>query len=482
MEYASRSRSRRHSKSQKSQARSSRRSGRSASEKKSKSTRSRSNRKSGKSRSRADRSRSGRSGNSGSRRLSLSSGQSGSKRPKYLYWKQQKDGRFQLCKPGEDDINKILGRAVMCKPSRHRPRLSSYRKPERRASPSRRAPTKYSAPPTPATEPRPVTPYSDDRESGLQSGRRSEMTGRYEPLPGEDEPAGLNEEELLAKEAELNRKEEEHQKFEDDRERMLDELEAEQQDITCERERVTAMSMELVSAREQMMEHLAQEKAAIREMRQGGDGRQSRQSQDPGRDSMNRSDMIEEEVDDPSQGIDMAPGAARENRMLDDEEAPKDVDMDQVDRPPPAFDSEWRTAEAPDSQDQGLERRPEHDPDEPREELMDRGIIPEKEPEMDAYDAGRGVVHEIRERREELEDLNQKITYEEDDLRKQRDEYQSLADELLKEERKLRLLRDAVEDKLRALEPMEDKLRAENADSGRNALRGGDGSPTRYVS
>lgn len=98
----------------------------------------------------------------------------------------------------------------------------------------------------------------DGRNSGNMDDREAELSRK--------------EQELQKSEEEIKFREQQCQDFQTEREKLMDELEAEQEEVALERERVTKMSMDVVAARAQMMEHLYAEKDRLRDEKGGGKG------------------------------------------------------------------------------------------------------------------------------------------------------------------------------------------------------------------
>jgi len=290
----------------------------------------------------------------------------------------------------------------------------------------------------------------------------------------------LEEDVLMQKDAELRRREAEQEDFMAQRDKYMDELEEEQKDVAHERERVTQMSLEVVSAREQMMEHLASEKEKIREMRSQASGSGMPEE---GRDELNALNRIAED----SPEVDQEPVVANGDELREEVGRPDDygtspVDMnDQADSPSRKYMADTAASglgslgARPYDSPTGMERETQHN-----NERFSNAMANEQSDAQPTYDGsptdlaretqhtnerfGSGhleqeydVVAQLREKHQELSGINEKIDVEEEDLRAKKSEYEALAIELQKEEDKLRLLKEAVEHKIENINGMLDK-------------------------
>jgi len=263
----------------------------------------------------------------------------------------------------------------------------------------------------------------------------------------------LEEDVLMQKDAELRRREAEQEDFMAQRDKYMDELEEEQKDVAHERERVTQMSLEVVSAREQMMEHLASEKEKIREMRSQASGSGMPEE---GRDELNALNRIAED----SPEVDQEPVVANGDELREEVGRPDDygtspVDMnDQADSPSRKYMKMGSPADSPSRRVDG----PHMSDVEMRECDMDMvGESPSLHTAQRLLVEQDDVVAQLREKHQELSGINEKIDVEEEDLRAKKSEYEALAIELQKEEDKLRLLKEAVEHKIENINGMLDK-------------------------
>lgn len=353
----------------------------------------------------------------------------------FRQFKDEKTGKpiFKYTRPNKNEIKDILSRAEMCKPRTWKYTRKKKTVAEEDAYPSQKQ-------------------YVSNQSDGSEKLRKefAEEERINEDIAPDD--LAEREDDLRAREAELDRREQEHEDFLAERDKYMDDLETEKKEVDDERARVAQMSAEVVAARKQMMDHLAEEKARLRELRglppDGPEGDLSRIEEDQAPQSSFRGGGS-----DPLDGDEPRP-----------EEPPIEMGGGGIGR------ADWPPTEPPaDYPVSGTMASPEEDgntrdPSPVRDgSYMGGGSFkytPSADerntefPESQAFpgpDDREEVMNDIRRKTSQLRNISEKIDDEEDDLKNKREEYEALEAELKKEENRLRMLREAVADKIENL-------------------------------